>query len=114
MNFGQNDSGGDSCSWLFGMLNRDNAFQYRTVVDVRQVWKLHRFGRKHGGVKHHVIILDARHMQGCVVRSGLDSDVSFAPANYPEIFLRNPAADFGIARGMLRHFESTRRSLMRL
>jgi hypothetical protein len=87
------------------MLNRDDPFEHGPMVDVRQVWQFDRLRRQHGGVKHYVVILDAGHMQGCVIGSGLDSDIALSPADHPEIFLGNPAANLGVASsGMLRHF----------
>ena len=60
------------------------------------------------------VILDAGHVQGCVIRTDFDSDVALAPTNRPEVFLGNPAANFGIvSRKVLRHFEFARRSLTR-
>ena len=84
------------------------------MVDVGQVREFDRFGRQHGSVKHYVVILDAGHVQSCIVRAGLDSDIALSPADHPKIFVGNSAADFGVAgRKILRHFEITRRSLTR-
>src|SRR6202521_4495924 len=86
------------------MLNRDDSLEHGPMVDVRQVWELDRFRWQHGGVKQHVVILDASHVQSRIIRSGLDSDIALSPADHPEIFLGNPAANLGVAsRKMLWH-----------
>src|ERR1700674_2902372 len=97
------------------MLNSDDSLEHGPMVDVWEMWELGRFRRQHRGVKQHVVILDPGHVQGCVVRSGLDSDIALSPADHPEILLGNPAANFGVPnRKMLRHFAIALRSLMRL
>lgn len=96
------------------MLNRDDPLEHGPMVDVRQMRELDRFGGQHGGVKHYVVILDAGHVQGGVIRSDLGSDVALSPADPPEIFHGNAATNFEVAsRKMIRHFGITRRSLTR-
>src|ERR1700693_6309979 len=96
------------------MLNSDDSLEHGPMVDVRKVREFDRFGRQYGGVKHYVVILDAGHVQGCVIRTDLDSDIALSPADHPEIFLGNPAANFEVAsRRMLRHFTIVRLRLMR-
>src|ERR1700693_4574008 len=96
------------------MLNSDDSLEHGPMVDVWEMWELGRFRRQHRGVKQHVVILDTGHVQGCAVRSGLDSDIALSPADHPEIFLGNPATNFDVAsRRMLRHFTIVRLRLMR-
>ena len=97
IDLGQEQACCDSSSRFVGMLNGHDSLEDGAMVDVRQVREFERFRREHGGVKHHIVILDAGHVQRCVIRSGLDSDIALSPPDHPEIFLRNPAANFGVA-----------------
>jgi hypothetical protein len=73
------------------MLNRHDSLEDRAMVDVRQVREFARFRREHGSVKHHIVILDAGHVQGCVIAPRLDADIAF-PSRSP----RNIPGEFGI------------------
>lgn len=78
------------------MLNGDDPLKHGPMVDVRQMSEFDGFRRQHRGIRHHVVILDAGHVQGCVIRSGFDSDIALSPPDHPEIFLGYPAANFGV------------------
>src|ERR1700691_2912352 len=114
IDLGQEYAGRDPRSRLIGVLDRDDSLENGAMVDVRQMLELDGLRWQHRGVQHHVVVLDAGHVQSGVVRSGLDADIALSPPDRPEIFLGNPAANFGVAgRKLLRHFAVTRRSLVR-
>jgi hypothetical protein len=77
------------------------------------VREFERFRREHRGVKHYVVILDAGHVQRCVIAPRLDADIAFPPADHPEIIPGNPASNFGVAsRKMFCHLGIASWSLM--
>jgi hypothetical protein len=49
------------------MLNGDDSLEDGPMVDGRQVREFGRLRRQNGRVKHHVVILDAGHVQGCII-----------------------------------------------
>jgi hypothetical protein len=82
---GQEQACCDASSRFVGMLNGHNSLEDRAMVDVGQVREFERVMRKHGGVKHHIVILDAGHVKRCVIAARLDADIAFPPADHPEI-----------------------------
>jgi hypothetical protein len=65
------------------MLNGHNSLEDRAMVDVGQVREFERVRGEHGSVKHHIVILDAGHVQRCVIAARLDADIAFPPSRSP-------------------------------
>jgi hypothetical protein len=78
------------------------------MVDIRQVREFERFRREHGSLKHHIVILDAGHVQRCVVARRLDADIAF-----PQLITQKYSRGIGrpIQRGRPIGFGSTRQQV---
>src|SRR5690348_496608 len=115
MNLGQEQSSRDTRPRFIGVLNCNDSFENRTVMDVRQVLKLASLGRQYRAVQRHVVIFYASHIQRRVVRAGLDADIALSPTDHPEIIPGNATADFRVAGlDMFSHELTSGRSICRL